>query len=587
MNRRQSGHPISIRYPDGYAVFAELAMSVLGRADNGGIPIERWTDEYFDTFRQRIRRFFVETRNDTNAARFRMKVANEGVIVDRADIATDTQYIRSHLKLIEPEAIRALEVLRERVMNPRTRDGMLFHLREWRDATLDPNIPPLVLARNLRELLQNDLMTVQSDGVTRGMQEALERARFDTDKHDWPTAQGVANSHAGAEYWTYELMPDSAAKDRAALIPAPDLDEKVRQAMATYAKSLGDRESDLMMLLMAKFAERARHPDDKVTIYLSEVMSALGYSKHASGNSGESFTTKDKAVVREQINGLEGGYLTIRKAGREPGRRPVDIESRVLAIWDRDGGQADFDERIRDWNRFTVSFGRAWSTRLFDVRGRMTALLQAQALAYDAIKERIEKRLLKRLGWYWRINNDHPVTAPRTVADWVRADVGDDPATYLRRDAERLEQAFDRLRADGHIADWRYVGGEPCITDTDGALVRGWLERWLERQLVVEAPEALRMAYAARRKAVAAPPAPPPALQAPDTSDDIGQRLRKGRTRYCLTGLQAAGQLGIDPTTLSKIENGKRAPTAEQRERIEALLRELKNRPGKVRDLHG
>ena len=587
MSKRQPDHPIRARYPDGYAALAEKLKDILGQADERGVPIERWTDAQYDRLRQAIRTFFVQTRNGTNVGQFRQKAAADGIIASRAELKAETDQIKGHLRLIEPEAIRAIETLRMRVNDARTRDAILVYLREWRDASRDPNIPPRVLGQTLRDLLSNDYITVPSDGVSRGMLEALERATFDTDAYDWPTAQGVAHSKAGTAMWQYELMPDSAAKARDALLPAPDLDEKVRQAMVTYAKNLGDRESDLMTLLMAKFAERARHPDDKVKIQLNEVMSALGYSKHASGNAGESFTTKDKAVVREQINGLEGGYLTIRKAGREPGKRPVDVESRVLAIWDRTDGQADFDGRIRDWHTFTMSFGRAWSTRLFDPRGRMTALLQAQALAYDAIRERPEKRLLKRLGWYWKLN-DHPTTAPRTVATWVRDDVGDDPTAYQRREAERFEQALDRLKADGHITDWKYVGGESRITDTDGAMVRGWRERWLEREVVVEAPEGLRLAYATRRKPVEAParPALPAAVQ-DSGGNDFGRQVRAFRARYGITGLAAAEQLGIGNTVLSRIETGKRTATAEQRQRIENWMRDLKNRPDKVRDLHG
>jgi hypothetical protein len=587
MKKRATEHPARARFPDGFAVMAEQLKDILNRADAAAVPIERWKDEHFERIRARVRKFFVDTRNDTNAARWRQKAQEEGVTVDPAEIAADAKYVRNHFKLIEPEAIRAIELLRQRVQNVRTRDAMLIYLREWRDASLDPNIPPRVLGQTLRDLLTNNHIEVPSDGVTMGMLKAIERADFDADRNEWPTAQGLATSKAGPEHWTYELMPPDAASAREELLPAPDLDAKVRAAMADYAKQLGDRDSDLMTFTMARFAERAKNPDDKVVIRLDELMDALGYQRNRGGADGEAFTAKDKAVVREQVEKLESGFLTVRKAGKLAGStRKVDIESRVLIIEDR-AGQADLAGRVRDWTAITVRFGRAWSTRLFDARGRMTALLQAQALSYDAIKERIEKRLLKRLGWYWKLN-DHPITTPRTVAVWVRDDVGDDPSDYQRRDAERLERAFDRLKADGNIADWRYAGGELRVSETDGTMVRGWLERWLEREIVVEAPESLRMAYAARRKPVEAQ-AMLAALPMPREAggDDFGRQVRAFRVRYGITGLAAAEQLGIGNTVLSKIENGKRDATPEQRKLIENWMRELRNRPDKVRDLHG
>jgi len=119
-------------------------------------------------------------------------------------------------------------------------------------------------------------------------------------------------------------------------------------------------------------------------------------------------------------------------------------------------------------------------------------------------------------------------------------------------------------------------------------MVQGWLERWLEREVVVEAPEGLRLAYATRRKPVEAParPALPAAVQ-DSGGNDFGRQVRAFRARYGITGLAAAEQLGIGNTALSRIETGKRTATAEQRQRIENWMRDLKNRPDKVRDLHG
>ena len=580
---KKAEFPFRDRFPNGYAVLAEFLKDILSRADAGSVPIEQWDEASYGALRDGARNYINEMRVNTNATRWRHMAEDEGLDADPTELKDEAKRIRKHLKLIEPEAIRAITILQKRLESERTRSAMLFHLRYWRDASRDVNIPPRVLGQGLRDLLTSDHLEVPSDGVTRGMLEAIERGDFDTDQNDWPTAQGLARSKSEPEQWTYELMPVDAAQARQEmLLPAPDIDEKVRQAMAAYAKRLGDRDSDLMLFAMARFAERAKHPDDQVTIQINDLMAALGYTKWRGGADGETYGAQDKAVVREQVEKLESGFLTIRKAGKLAGsNRQQDIESRVMMIADR-AGQADLDGRIRDWTAITVRFGRAWSTRLFSERGRMTAILQAQALKYDAIKERIEKRLLKRLGWYWKLNPDSGATS-RTVAIWLRDDVGDDPATYQRRDAERFEQAFDRLKADSHIADWAYRDGDRRILDTPTNLVRGWLERWLEREITVEGPESLKLAYAARRKPQEALPAPQPA---PAFGDDFGRTVRAFRKGYAITGLAAAQALGIDNTILSKIETGKRPATAEQRTRIENWMRELRNRPDKVRDLH-
>jgi hypothetical protein len=219
----------------------------------------------------------------------------------------------------------------------------------------------------------------------------------------------------------------------------------------------------------------------------------------------------------------------------------------------------------------------------------MTAILQARALSYDAIKERPEKRLLKRLGWYWKLN-DREVTAPRTVETWIRDDLGDTPTEYKRRDAERFEQALDRLKADGCIRDWQYTLGEERIAATEGSLPHRWLERWIERKIVIEAPESLRMAYLERqskKKLKEQEKQRKLAFQAAESpNDDYGKRFRSFRIGLGISALQAAQESGVHNSALSRIETGKRPATDEQRKKLDAWMRELKNRPDLVAARH-
>jgi hypothetical protein len=574
------------QWPNGASALAVALRTGMEKTDSIGKPIEKWTAEDFDEARKSVRDLFMRLRRHADAGNLKPKAVDrfgkipEG-LHDRA------KAIRKHLRLIEPEAVRLFATLRSRLENPKTREPMLFYLRTWKQAASNVNISPTVAAKMLLGLLSTDHLEVPSDGVTMGLLQAIERGDFDTESHHWPTTQGIAASTA--EHWTYELVPVDEANAREQLLPAPDLGEKVRQAMAAYARQLGDRDGDLMTYLMARYAERARHPEDKVTIALDDVMQALGYTRHRSGHGGESFKAEDKAVVREQIERLENGYLTVRKAGSLVGSsRKVDIEGRVFIIEYRIG-QADLEGRVRDWSSISVRFGGVWSVRLFDERGRMTALLQANALSYDASKERLEKRILKRLGWFWKLNSgrldDQPFTAPRTVEVWVRDDVGDDYRTYTRRDAERLEKAFDRLKADGNIGDWRYVGGEQRISDMPGSLQRGWLERWVEREIMVEAPESLRLAYMGRKaKRLTAPAAAAtPAI----ANDDYGQQVRRFRMSHNISALELSKEIGVHPSVLSRIETGKRAASMEQRKKIDGWMRELKNRPDLQAARHG
>ena len=549
------------KWPDGYAAAAHLLLSFLHIADSKATPLELWGRRELDGLVQEFRVLMREARGGATVEAGQEQTADR----EFAKLA------RAHCRRMEDEGSKFLARLAARLSNDRTKVQTAAAIREWRK--LAAGMDSARRGRKLLDLLQTDFLEVPSDNLTRQVLEKIERADFAFDGYEWPTATGEARGRdeQGAELieaWALELMPSGEEDRRKLVLPAADIDIKVRQAMWAYARGLGDRDSDLMAEAMRAFVVRAKHPDDKVVLHIDELMEACGYAKHRSGSGGEAYRERDKAAVRERLEALQSGHLTVRGAGKS-GRKTVDIESRVLTIHDR-AGQADLVGRVAEWSSVTVGFGRAWSQRLFTEQGRLTALLQAAALSYDAVKERPEKRILKRLAFFWRINGDK-LSAERTVRSWITSDVGDNPDAYVRRHAERLEDAFNRLRADGHIADWGYSDGASMIKG-EGDLPKGWLRHWLDRRLWVGVPEALRLANAARRPTKAAAALPPAPVVIEAAPDGLGQRVRQRRIAMGVSGLRLAGQLGIDNTALSRIETGRRLPTKAQ---ADALVRWL------------
>jgi hypothetical protein len=573
-------------YPSGIAVIARFLQDSLARGDGINHPLEQWDDAMIDRVGVAVRSTLRDLRSRYTADHLAEKAKQAGEITDADETRAQAKQIRQYIKGLETESERFFLVLAKRLKSPRTREAMLVRLRTWRDAVSTPGIHSAVAAKYLLDVMDDHHIDMPSDSITRGILKAYERAEFQqTDEGEWPVARGIANSATASSEWVYEIAPQDVGVAREQLLPAPDIDKKTATAMARYAESLGDRDSDLMIKAMAKFAERAKNPRDRVVISIDELCEALGYTRITSGTGGgASFRPEDKATVRARFEQLQAGYLTIYGAGKFPGgRRNVDIESRVLTIHDR-AGQADIDGRIPEWTKVTVGFGDAWSVPLFDKKGRLTALLQEKTLAYDPIKQRLEKRIGKRLGWYWRMNRDAQATAARTVAQWIRDDVGDDPDSYDRRQAERFEQALDTLVRDGQIGAWGYTGHQERIDRADGKQARGWLERWLEREVIVEMPESLRMAYLerqpARKQAPAAPALPAPA--ATPTGAKFGEAFREFRLARGISGLQASKEVSIHNTTLSQIETGKREPSDKHRRAMDAWMRELNNRPDKL-----
>lgn len=574
------------KHPNGGHVFNEVLADLLDNRDQAGkVPLEQWTKEHWDTLEAALRKMVGDVLSrDYLYRELPAKVDAAGG--DKALMKRTRSEIRRHLDKIKREASNALAAFRDRIEGspPHVRAMFIADVYAWRKVWRDPNVPAhkrqLVMASLTRadvlEHAPSDHLTtqlhlaVQTGGQSFTMQEGF----------DFPVAKGKARPGTkNEEAWALELAPilDQAAPEARPLITAPDLAEKVINAMTDYAQRLGDRDSDLLFILMDKFADKAKHANDHVRVTLDEIMDVLGYDRHASGSGGLSFRVEEKAEIRRRIEDLQIPWMTINRAARHSDKgRWDEYSSRVFTIHEKLGqrelGQAP-GEPVRNWNTIVFGFGRAWSYRLFEPRGKLVMALQTKALQYHPTKQVYEKRLGKALGFYWRANLG-ATQARRRILDVVASMIGEAPQDLVPRQAKRLEQALDQLVADRMIGAWRYREGVR-MSELDRMPPR-WLDRWLEREIIIEAPPDLQALYSAKHKRLAA--ATDAKLILHDDAD-IGAALRAYRTAHGISQLRAAELLKVDNSTLSRIENGKTRPSTETAARIASLIRDLQNKP--------
>lgn len=551
-------------------------------------PVEDMEREAIDLFAEKIsqgirdvRRQWVDPESAEDGAQ------RTGLTVE--EVRERHKAAKKYMTPVMERAKNLAAILVKRLRNERLRGETLTYLRLWHESVSRSNLSRREAATSLQGFLAGggDFLKTASDGVSRGIQTAMERGLYEKRQgDDWPSAGSISKFRSkdgqdGLETWRHYLAPAEVASRADSLLPIPDIEAKAIEAIERYRQSLGDLDSDLMAYAMAEYAKKARRPGDEAVIVLDELMEALGYPKQTGGAGGRAYRATDKRFVRERFEALCNGYLAIRRIKGKG--RAVDWQSQLMWISNR-VGQADLDGRVEEWERCTIVMGRAWSVRLFEDKGRQLALLQAKALQYHPEHQKLEKRLLKRLSWYWRLNMDH-VHRSRTVLDWLTEDVGDERVRtderFERRDAERLEKAFDRLKADGQIAAWAYADGLEKVTGS-GTQRKGWLDRWLEREIVVEIPEGLRSANQAEFKAAPKLPgrqAKEEPIRQEHTSSDLPARFRQFRKTLGVTQLAAAKAMEIHFTTLNKIEAGKQAPTAAHARAMESWIRDMKNRP--------
>lgn len=552
--------------------------------------LEAMAREEIDLFEARIHEAFRDVRRQWVDPAGAVEVAQRhGMSV--ADVRERHKAAKRYMTPVIQQAKNLAATLIKRLRNEAQRSETLTYLRFWHDSVKQSNLSRREAAVSLQGFLAGggEFLKTASDEVSRGILQAMERGLYEMRQGDeWASVGGASTFTAkdgerGTETWRHYLAPAEVASRADSLLPIPELDAKAAEAIERYRKSLGDLDSDLMAFAMAEYAKKARRPGDEAVIVLDELMEALGYRRQAGGAGGQAFRAADKRMVRERFERLCDGYLAINRVLKGKGRK-LDIQSQVMVITNR-VGQADLDGRVAEWERCTIIMGKAWTVRLFEDKGRLLALLQAKALQYDPRNQWIEKRLLKRLSWFWRLNMDK-AHRQSSVFDWLTEDAFDqrvkNQERFERRDAERLEEAFDRLKADGQIAAWSYEDGQEKITGS-GPLPRGWLERWLEREIVVEIPEGLRSANQAefRTGRLADKQAAAEPRRAADESRAIKlpARFREVRRVMGVTQMAAAKQMGIHFTTLNKIEAGKQQPTPAHVRAMESWMRDMKNRP--------
>jgi DNA-binding XRE family transcriptional regulator len=115
------------------------------------------------------------------------------------------------------------------------------------------------------------------------------------------------------------------------------------------------------------------------------------------------------------------------------------------------------------------------------------------------------------------------------------------------RTRARLEHTLETLLCDRVIAAWQYDHWDEAHMDR-----QGWVDLWLKATILIEPPEVIRQQYQRLAQYETATHVAHPA------PDSLGARLKRQRRQRGLTLIQAAEQLGISPSYLSRLEQGQR-----------------------------
>ena len=453
-----------------------------------------------------------------------------------------------------PEGASGLAKALVSTLKPEDVRGLVEELTHALISTLKLSPDSTQDIRRLLNLLSVDqqsnkktLMTVMSTSHYHALREALAHNTFqEVEGSPWPTAtlsKGNALGHA-------ELRPPHV-DEKTFLSPQEQKDWS--EMMWRQREALSDLDADVLDALSAIWLKMAKSPKEDAITDIDSLLAMRNLKpKRNSTGHGLGYHPQQRADILQALSHIQNLWLNMTElevyTPAEPGRRAKRtkhlVQSRAFVITDR-MGQLRFDGCI-DVQQIVFRPGNVFGHYLFGP-GRQTALLSAQALHYDPYHQDWEKRLTRYFCWQWKCQASTGCEASVYRAKTLLEATGCDPnIDKPARTRERLEKALETLLQDNIIAGWQYENWEE-----DSSRRRGWLEHWLQANILVQCPEAVKVHY----KRLERSPKPMP-LNLPAISV-LAQRIINMRRARCLTQKEAAAELGVSQSYFSLLEREK------------------------------
>lgn len=407
---------------------------------------------------------------------------------------------------------------------------------------------PRLHRQGVLPLLQEAHLTVLSAAHYQAVREAIYKNTFQrVDGLPWPTAL-VAT---GAARGQVQLRP--IVTDTQTWLP-PEEVEAWAQRMWRQRADLSDLDADALDALSTLWLNQARTAKDDAIAHVDDLLALRGLKAHRSGQGRRGgYNPAQRVAMLQTLDRLQSLWLQITEmdvygdAATGSRRRTTQkgIHSRAFVLTDLFGQLRP--DGFLDVEQFVFRPGHVFGHFLFGP-GRQTALLSAQALHYDPVRQTWEKRLTRYLSYQWRCrahNGDY--LQPYQVSTLLAAIGVPVDHRHPARTRARLEHALDTLLRDHVIAAWQYAQWEEALASRPG-----WMDHWLQATIMIEPPDVIQQQYErlAHHEATVRAALP--------TADTLGARLRRQRRRRGLTLIQAAEQLGLSPSYLSRLEQGRR-----------------------------
>jgi len=345
--------------------------------------------------------------------------------------------------------------------------------------------------------------------------------------------------------------------------------------------SMDDLTADIFDIISILWMKQAAHKDQMINFHTDD---ALNLRRVQGRKEIAGYQTSYRKKERDDIMKRLAALTTIW----------IRIERDNLKFVDADSNEIDELEQVQFNPLFildsiTVAYRDSQPVGIYECKIRpgellanflygskkSSGLLAMKTLQYNPVKQKYHKRLARYLSWQWRIR--------QKGADYVRpysigGDKGllnvmglEDNPRYASRIKEQFEDVLDTLREDQVIKDWRYVDFEETMVEKN----KPWFEEhWLTSKVRILPPSEIsepirdsdlnaldieaqyyeQLSFAALLKNMTEGEVASTTEMDLEVTPENMKKVRISRKKKII---EAAKEIGIAHTTLSRYENGK------------------------------
>ena len=321
------------------------------------------------------------------------------------------------------------------------------------------------------------------------------------------------------------------------------VEDSEQEQLCECLNKMNDETVDVLDILCHLWLKSATEQTMFVQVTADQILRLRGLleQKNGQGKRG-GYKREWKERIANHIKILHNTWLTMPQQGNKyylNGSREIEQNEhkhRVIILADKDSQSAnEFQWLYRPGDLLAAHLKGSW---------RQTALLSQKVLQLDPYRQVYEKRIARYFSWLWRSRQRkalylEPIRI-KTILDSIRMNYQNARAAKV---IERFEKMMDTLLDLGIISAWQYDG-----------LQEKWRD-WLDCKIIVEPPAEIIQHYEK--------------INSRSTKNRVTQKtgshklneispeaFRAERLRRKMTQMQAAEQIGVHQTTISKLENG-------------------------------